>query len=179
MTAEEAHKLVIYLVEAFDPPRWSADRQQVYVDNLVDLDFDEAKLAVMQMIQTDDGEHMPRIAAVRRATVELAGGNPPTADEAWAEVLAQVSEAGRYSTPSWTHPRIATAVGTVGWLRICEAELIGVIRAQFVKVYDSLAERQVRTDALAPGFADQLEAIMARSRRSTLELAEEVRTLGG
>ena len=65
-----------------------------------------------------------------------------TAGEAWAEVLSQVSRIGSYGCPKFSSQAIQKSVDAIGWRQICLSETPMVERAHFLKIYETIAERE-------------------------------------
>ena len=79
--------------------------------------------------------------------------------EAWAEVEGRVRRYGSYVGPRWgndpgpwSSEAVARALDAVGGYRaVCASEDIAIVRAQFLKAYQSLVERARREFALGGG----------------------------
>ena len=152
MTRQQAHELVTYLVAVYRPGKWGEVDQRVYVDAIIDLDYEQTTAAVRVMARTDAREFMPRPAEIRRAlTPETVG-----VEEAWREVLDAARQYGRLSQPEWSSPLIAATVRTVGWSDICGSEFLAVEHKAFVSAYESHRERAVREQASVPAVGRQV-----------------------
>lgn len=71
----------------------------------------------------------------------LTDPNRKTAQEAWGEVVREISRVGSYGQPIFSTPDIKRAVDCIGWKDICLSETIGVERAHFMRAYDGIVNR--------------------------------------
>ena len=72
------------------------------------------------------------------------------ADEAWAQVLAEVRRVGWYGAPTFSDPAVAQAVKHLGWQAICESTQPDVIRGQFRRFFELARDRTVEDRAVTP-----------------------------
>jgi hypothetical protein len=117
---------------------------------LADLTDEEFERAVVNIIATriEIYPNTNMIAMIR----EMAKKKTDTllAGEAWSIVLGEVSRVGRYGAPKFGYSLIDKAVRCIGWQTICDSETIGVERAHFFKVYDSLEHREAEVIVQLP-----------------------------
>ena len=139
MDKREAASVVAVIAAAY--PQWPASKETVavYADALADLSHADAMAAVRDLILTED--RWPTVATIRRRAADRAGILAPTSTQAWAEVVGQADEQGRYGQPRWTHPAIREAVKAVGWYEICMSTNQDTLRAQFMRMYDDIRSR--------------------------------------
>jgi hypothetical protein len=104
---------------------------------LGDISFDEAKAAAVRHLRTSKFQPVP--ADIIAAVKAMRPSKHPTAEEAWQEVLPKLNP---YQRPEWSSELIREAVKTMGFLQICQSESPSIDRAQFLKIYNNLLERQ-------------------------------------
>ena len=145
MTKIETAKLLAVLAAAF--PRFEVDdlKVQVWHEMLGDLDYATANMAVKKLIL--ENTFPPSIAEVRKAAMEILNPDVMTAAEAWGEVERAVRVYGCYQeieALASLSPRTAKVVRQIGWREICLNEEPGVVRGQFLKMYQQVQERDHR-----------------------------------
>jgi hypothetical protein len=78
---------------------------------------------------------------------------------AWGEVSRAIREYGWYNPDDAMQsmsPRAAHVARMIGWKEICTCEQPGVIRGQFIKMFDAYSGRE-KQDALLP---DRLQSVI-------------------
>jgi hypothetical protein len=113
------------------------DRVNVWALLLSDIDYRLAEAAVLRMLRTNRFE--PKPADIIAAVKAITPSPHPSAEEAWQEVLSKLNP---YQRPEWSSELIREAVKTMGFLQICQSESPSIDRAQFLKIYNNLLERQ-------------------------------------
>ena len=119
---------------------------KVYIAALSCLGDAELTAAVMKCLRTC--KFFPSIAEIMEQAdnmVQVATGTKhKTNDEAWNEVLKQMNDAFIYRKPIFSTPEIETAALAMGWIGMCETETkdMGTIRAQFLRMYESVCSRK-------------------------------------
>lgn len=167
MTEDEVRAVWLYAAEVWPnyplPEDETAEtiRMQAWMRNLADLPLRTVQAAVDSLSTRD---HPPKVGQVRveamRLTRAAAGiDEPPDVDEAWAEVMREVHRVGRAGKPEWTHPVVTETVRTVGWIELCNATNVDVIRGQFSRFYTAARDRH-QQEATPPGPA--VAAIIGR-----------------
>jgi hypothetical protein len=149
MNEREAASVIAILAAAF--PQWPASRETVavYVDALVDLDHQQVREAVRELIFTE--ERWPSIAAIRRQVAIRSHVLAPTPVDAWAEVTRHSANGGRKSLPAWSDPAISETVTAIGWWNICASSNLETLRAQFLRLYEEVRKRSDATVLSTPG----------------------------
>lgn len=69
MRTEQAAEIVSYLLAAFRPRDWSDASSAVYIESLLDLDFDEALKAVRWGV-TEQWRFMPAVMELRKEIID-------------------------------------------------------------------------------------------------------------
>jgi hypothetical protein len=164
VTPDEATRIVVLLLDGFRPAEWSVGSTRVYVNALLDLDYDATQVAAMRCLQTE--KYMPRIADLRLAVHKVMHPDELSAGEAWALVLREVARVGVYGVPSFEHEAITESVRAVGWRAICASETIGVERAHFMRAYDAYMTRTQENAMLSPVVRDAAAALRAETHRA-------------
>lgn len=149
MNRQETAGLIAVLCAAFPQVTVSRETMRVYHEVLHDLDHEQTKQAVREILLT--AEWFPPPAVIRRKVAERAGLLAPSPSDAWAEVMAQVRLHGTRGNPVFSHPAIDTTVKALGWWNICMSEMPDTIRAHFLKGYEAhrqAMDTRVITDCL-------------------------------
>lgn len=119
---------------------------RAYAIALSDLDLEALSAGVIRCLKTKT--FFPSIPEIREAantiTEYVTGTGMKSPDEAWKEVLMQIREAFIYKKPVFSTPEIEQAAFAMGWSGMCAVEKkdIGTVRAQFLKLYDSVCKRK-------------------------------------
>ncbi len=157
VTRFEFAAIVAYL-EAATGKSPAAETVAVYWDLLHDLPADTLRRAARRVALEHAWATFPSAAEIRRAAV-APPGDQPSAWDAWGLVRLAV---GRYGLSRGADalaglPALAKrACEAIGWADLCDATEGAVVRAQFVRCYDALAESEVRRALLAPVTAAAL-----------------------
>ena len=163
MTPEESGDIIHMLKATWTRKAMRDDTAEIYVMCLRDLDYQDAKAAVLDLIA--NSKWMPSIAEIRQATLALTDDMPSAAD-AWGEVNEAFHYPGVWGDPQWSDPIVGKVVaGMGGWKVLCVSENGMADRAHFLKAYRIEAER-VRYDRVRLPEARQLEG-KARARIAT------------
>ena len=160
MTKGEVAKLLAVLAASY--PRFEVDdlKVQVWHEMLGDLDYSLASLAIKRLIL--ESTFPPSIAEVRKAAVEIQTPEQTTGAQAWGEVIRAIRNYGVYREEealSSMSPRTAYVVKCMGWREICMGEESGVIRGQFLKMYQQVAEREQKEQLLPPAMRREIKQI--------------------
>ena len=115
----------------------------IYHRVLADVNGALLEAATMQWLSTAHPFH-PSPGELRDLALRLVECGEPSADEAWIEVLSAIKRVGSYGLPQWSNERIAQAVKAFGWFELCmtETDQLGIVRAQFMKIYEAQAKRE-------------------------------------
>jgi hypothetical protein len=147
MEKETALKILTPLILAFPNSKAGKGTLDTYVKELMFMDEIELMVSVKKCMRTYD--FLPSIAKVigeAENMVQVARGNKhKSPDEAWNEVLKQMNDAFIYKKPVFSSPEIEIAALAMGWTGLCETatEDMGTIRAQFLKMYESVCKRKI------------------------------------
>jgi len=163
MTKAEIAKILAVLAASY--PKFEVDdlKVQVWHEMLGDLDYATANMAVKKLIL--ENAFPPSIAEVRKAAAEIMNPDVMTAAEAWGEVERAVRTYGSYQeieALASLSPRTAKVVRQIGWREICLNEEPGVVRGQFLKMYQQVQERDRREMLLPAGLRNQIQILAER-----------------
>jgi hypothetical protein len=160
MTKGEVAKLLVVLAASY--PRFEVDdvKVQVWYEMLGDLDYAVASMAVKKIIMQNT--FPPAIAEVRKAVTELMNPEQVTSSEAWGEVTRAIRNYGYYregEALASMSPTTAQVVRYMGWREICMSEDIGVIRGQFLRMYEQIATREQEKQLLSPTMQTEIKKL--------------------
>jgi hypothetical protein len=143
----------------------------IYIRLLGDIPVEELQAVVDQCIA--DCKFLPTVAEVRehwrnltRNLGELSGA------EGWGLVQAEIRRMGSWGSPHFENAKVQRVVDMMGWLNICQSENLAVDRAQFMRIFDTLADREDRIGKLLP----QARALAAE--RGLVPIVDSLRMLG-
>lgn len=154
ITTEQLEWLAVWgecwelMADTFTHSKPSPNALKIYAARLTDISADRLRAVVEQCIATC--RFFPTIADLRDAAGMLADGRGETAMDAWEEVRAYISEAGRGGFYEWRNPlaeRVATAMGL--WA-LRTSSNSGTDRAHFLQAYREAEERERAKRAVVP-----------------------------
>ena len=170
MTKGEVAKLLAVLAASY--PKFEVDdlKVQVWHEMLGDLDYVTANMAVKKLIL--ENIFAPSIAEVRKAAMDILNPDVMTAAEAWGEVERAVRTYGYYreteALASLT-PRVAKVVRQISWREICLNEEPGVVRGQFLKMYQQVQERDHREMLLPADLRQEIQRLAGMMDMKAIE----------
>lgn len=166
MTREEFARVAAVLTLGTGKPL-TTDAAEVYFDCLGDLSFDVAKIACKRVLMEHKWATFPSIAELRQAAAETTQGTVKElgSGEAWSLAWRAVGQIDPEVSGSYARgveglpPLVIEAMEVYGINPLCYGkEPVGVIRAQFTKIYDQLADRDRRRSLMPPKLTQQIEA---------------------
>ena len=160
MTKGEVAKLLAVLAAAYPKFEVHDVKVQVWHEMLGDIDYAVANMAVKKLIMQNT--FPPAIAEVRKAAAELTNPENLTSSEAWGEVTSAIRNYGYYREEealASMSPTTAQLVRYMGWREICMSEDIGVIRGQFLRMYEQIATREQEKQLLPPAMQDEIKQL--------------------
>ena len=137
---------------------------------LQDIPFPVAEAALRKWVSTN--KWSPSIAELREVCATVSHGEIPQWGEGWEKVLKAIRKHGMYNISGALNsldPLTRQAVEQVGFREICMSENIGVERANFRMVYETLAERKKTEQQVAL----PLQQVIARLGSSDMLQLEE------
>jgi hypothetical protein len=160
MTYEQAEDITLMVAARYPVPAWTTRQIELYAELITDLDFDVAKAVAMDWMRSSS-ERLD-CADLRRMIVErhakASSVSLPAPDEAWGQVLAEITRVGSYGEPSRLHALTRMAVDSMGWRTLCMSTNQMADRAHFLQLYRGILERTMRESAASAGALPQLPA---------------------
>jgi hypothetical protein len=152
MTETEAAKLLYIITSAYPGkgPR-SQDELDGYLHSLrmvlEKIPFKIAEAAVHKVVLTNTFFSVP--AEIFQAAMSFRPDKPPASEAAWAEVRKVITSghlAIQYhyngERPQWSHPLVEKTVNRIGLREMFESENLGILMAQFIRVYNNYREEE-------------------------------------
>lgn len=122
----------------------------VWYHSLKDMEAKAVQIAVQQYIL--EGTFPPSVAEIRQRAINITQPELPEKTEAWNEVQEAIKRYGyareKEAMESMSEVTRKTAK-SMGWREICHSQKPDVVRGQFLRMYDSMAERE-KTDRIMP-----------------------------
>ena len=143
--------------------------QELWYQALKDIQYQTMYLAIMKWKDVEPWS--PTIADLRKMCCEIKNGEIKSWDEAWENVLQAVRYFGynrRIEAMDSLDDITRKTVGRVGWMQICTSEEIAVERANFRTIYNGIAEKQRKSDQIAPAVLKAINLSMD-SQKAFLE----------
>lgn len=159
MNTSEATKIIAVLRKVYTDQTVDRDLDSVWAMVFDDVPYEPVMLAVQAYLKADK-PFFPKPGEIRTLLIEQFMGLP-SAEEAWAEVMAAIREHGSYRAPVFSRAAIAESVDAIGWREICMSEKIEIERAHFYRTYQAYRDRAVKhvdVAALVAGRYQELDA---------------------
>jgi hypothetical protein len=135
----ETAEVLAMLASAYPHIKITRETAEIYHDVLQDLDIGQCVQASRSIVRFS--QFFPSASEIRRAVLNQMNLLSPLPIEAWGEVIAVATGEGLRKTHVWSHQTVEEVVQAIGWREICVAENQGVLRAHFLKLYESLATK--------------------------------------
>ncbi|OOC42172.1 hypothetical protein [Thermosipho sp. 1074] len=129
---------------------------------LADLTDKQFKYAIEVIVKTH--KFAPTIAEIREKAVEYNHQSDLTPEEAWGIVYTDIRKRGYYAEPHYEDWKLEAAKNAIGWETLCNMteDTKMATRAHFMKIYDSLKEREKTTEAIQSPQMKQLISSLTR-----------------
>lgn len=137
---------------------------ELWYRELQDIPFPVAEATLRQWVATS--KWSPTIADIREGAATVQHGSMKDWGEAWEEVLAAVRKYGLYNQGKALdslEPLTRTAAERTGFRNICLSENIGMERANFRMIYESLTEREKTTQQIALPLQEIVKQIQSEN----------------
>lgn len=149
---------------------------ETWYDCLSDIDLEVALAAVKKNIL--ESPFPPTIADIRKQVADVVTLKEDKLDisEAWGEVVKAMQTHGSYSeieALKSMNPTTKKVVKYMGWREICLSENLGVIRGQFLRMYETVAARERQDRLLPESFKKDIKQI-AEQRKTIAGLSESM-----
>lgn len=172
MTKTETVKLLAVISAAYPNMQVTEATVEIWNELLGDLELNIALTAAKKLIL--ESPYPPTIADIRKRAVEVM--TPPEdridAAEAWGEVQRAIRLYGYYreaeALQSMT-PRTAKVVRLMGWREICLSEDLGVVRGQFMKMYQQTLDREQKGRLLPDALRNDIKKLTERHSLKVIE----------
>lgn len=162
MNKSETQKLLTILsiaysnFDATDPKK-----TEVWHSLIGDLDFPIAKTAIQKLII--DSPYPPTIHDIRKKVLEVQYPDLPTPAEAWHILTENISRYGSYRASEGIAalpPVVRETAQYMGYVEICRSEdPEGVLRAQFMRMYEQVLGRRREQAMLPEPIKEQIKQI--------------------
>jgi hypothetical protein len=139
MTDIQAAEIIAFLAASYPNAKIPEATVEIYIEFLTPMDYNEVTAASRRIVKT--AKFFPTIAEITEAVEKVSPDQLPDADQAWGEVMQQLSSVGHIGVPQFSHDAIREAVKAMGWINLCLSENVGVDRGQFIKIYNSVKNR--------------------------------------
>lgn len=172
MNRAEFAKIMAYIGKAISKPP-DAEQVEVYFDLLGDLDEDVLRMAAKKVCLDHPWPSFPSVAELRKAAAQAMRGNaadlsPADAWElAWRAARridleeADAMDKGGSIDRACSHlpPLVFRAMRAYGLPSLCYGkDPVGVVRGQFMKIYEQIQNRENELALLPPALKAQIEA---------------------
>lgn len=174
MSKAEIIKLLTIIAAMYSRFEINELKVNLWLDMIGDLPFKVAQLAVKKVMMTS--EFPPTVAEVRKAAADITHAKDDVLDagKAWGEVQDAVRKHGFYETNKaleMMSPLTRQVVEQISWREICLCEEPGVIRGQFMKMYDSMKVRHQQERMLPESFKNQISLLAENMSMARIESA--------
>ncbi len=165
MTRDEFAQVTAYIAVACGKDL-SPEAHEVYFDLLGDLPFEAGQLAARRVMLEHKWSTFPSIAELRQAAAESMRGTVAElfGAEAWAlawKAVARIDlevDGSKERAFKSLPPIVAESLNAMGLASVIGGdEPVGVIRGQFIKVYEQLAARERRKALLPAAIQDDIK----------------------
>lgn len=134
MNKVEIAKLMYFLrMAAVNGDNLTEEKAEIYEELLADLDFTSARAAAKRLMMTT--KFLPAPSEIREAVRDVEVGAAPDPMRAYGDLCLAVRRVGRYESPTFTDPIIASVVQDLNWESICDATNEEALRARFLEAY--------------------------------------------
>jgi hypothetical protein len=164
VTDKETAKLLGIIAISYQNFKLDKEVIAVWHEMIGDLDFTLAQMAVKKLIS--ESPFPPTIHDIRRRAMEAQFPDLPTPAEAWGIVNRAMRKHGRYDAERGLDglPHIVReAAECIGFREMCESEdPDGVLRGQFMKVYEQVLNRRKGEHILPLPLQNQIKALASQ-----------------
>jgi hypothetical protein len=161
MTEDEFATLMRFMGAAINRPI-SGETAEAWFQMLCDIPYKLAKAAFMKVLAEHEFANLPPVGLIRRAALEIKAGPTITAAQGWGMVMRAIREYGHYREAQALDAlpeNVAQVVRWMGWGEICQSDSVDVIRAQFMRMYDTQVNRQKELAIMPPDVRELMGAV--------------------
>jgi hypothetical protein len=162
MTQAEVGKLLAFITAVYPNIDIRDGTVEAWHELLRDLDYKVAAAAVKKVVAESEIPALPAVGKIRKAALDLQHGYSITAPEAWGMILRAVRNHGYYGEAEAMKelpPDVAQVVRWMGWREICHSDTPDVVRAQFMRMYETQEKRTRELAGLPPGVRDLVKGL--------------------
>ena len=165
-TRQEITAIMSLLNEAYPASKQQLSKTLIdlWVAILGQHEFGVLKAACIKLIS--ENKFAPTIADISEQVKRLATLSQPTAAEAWGLVRESVKQYGYYEQQKGREclPAIVRhVVDLIGYREICQSDEPQIVRAQFMRMYDSTLGREVEQRFLPAGVSEVAKRLAAHA----------------
>lgn len=146
--------------------------KQEITDELIDLwvailgqhECNVLKAACIKLIS--ENKFAPTIADINEQVKKLAMLTQPTAAEAWGLVRQSIKDYGYYEVSKGMEclpALVRHVVGLIGYTEICQSDKPGVVRRQFMDMYEQTLTREVEQRFLPAGVSEVAKQLAGKA----------------
>jgi hypothetical protein len=161
MTEKETAQLLAIMGIAYQTFTVDKPKIAVWHKLIGDLDYTLAELAIQKLII--DSPYPPTIHDIRKRALEVQYPNLPTPAEAWGVLNKNIQKYGSYRVQEGLEalpPIVRETVDCMGYREICQSEEPeGVLRAQFMRMYEQILNRRKGEQMLPELMREQIKQI--------------------
>ncbi len=150
MDSKEFTRIMAFISAAIDK-RIAKATIDAYFEILKDLSADLCMAAAKKVIAADEYPTLPTIGKIRKAARDLCAADRVSAPEAWGQTLKAIQRHGYYGEAEGMASlpeNVAQVVEMIGWTDICHSDKPDVLRAQFMRMYETVEQRQREVDLI-------------------------------
>ena len=161
MNSKEFTRIMAFISAAIDR-KIARATIDAYYEMLNDLPAELVMAAAKKVIASDEYPTLPTIGKLRKAAQDLCHMDKLSAPEAWGQVLHAVHRHGYYGeveAMAALPENVGAVVGMMGWQDICHSDKPDVLRAQFMRMYETVEIRQREREMLPAGVKELVAGI--------------------
>ncbi|KRQ87304.1 Loader and inhibitor of phage G40P [Caloramator mitchellensis] len=170
MTKLEVGKIFAVLSAAYDKFEVNEFKQQLWFEMLQDIPYQIVQIAIKKIIL--ESPFPPTISDIRRQCADVTQKKCEQIDagQAWGEITKAIRLYG-YCRPEEAlnslSPLTRQVAERLSWREIClcEEQNIGVLRGQFIKIYNSLQERERKSRLLPDSIKNEIKMLENESAK--------------
>ena len=175
MTLDETKNLVGVAIANFPSmqERDMGPTAMLWYQMLKDIPYEIAKKALLKVLTT--AKFFPTVSEILEAIADITNPETDTAAKAWGEVEKAIRHYGSYREKEALESmssRTAKVVEYMGWRDICLGEEIGVVRGQFLKMYQQVSEREQKERVLPESLKADIRRLSASMSVKMIEEGE-------
>lgn len=153
----------------------------IYLRMLKDIPVHELEMAVHYCIC--ELTFLPGVSEILEAHRTLKGALiVQTPGEAWGTVEKALRGIGSWGTPKFKNSLTGCVIEIMGWRNLCMSDKPGVDRAQFMRMYEEIAQKSEAVERMIPEVRDYFEnnvrLRLAKSEDGNDGIGGELRRLG-